>query len=579
MPDRWQSFPVEFRGGLVTNLSPLQQGTQAPGSATTLRNFEPSIEGGYRRILGYSKWDDEVLSGTGLVRGVAEYATEAVAARGTHVYTSAGSGWTQLTDSVAFPPSTATADVDGAVSASTTLVVDNNSGTIKVGMVITGSGIVGTVTVASLTDQNNLVMSSAQTLSDDVSLTFTEKSPTISGSGKVRFAKHHFGSRKVLIITDGDGKPFKYDGTTFEEITTAPSDASGATHVVEHKNHLFFANDTSLIFSAPFSDTDFSAASGGGVIEFDNGITDIFTFREQLIIFTRRTIFLLAGNTIADFQVQPITKDIGAIQPDTVQEVGGDLMFLAADGFRLLSGTERNNDFGLGVVSKAIQSEVLNFIRSSTSFSTAVIREKSQYRIFGFNQNFTDSAALGIMGVQFAPQGGAQMAWGETRGINAYVAYSEYVGDEELVLFANDDGYVYRMESGNSFDGATIPASYTTPFMPITDPTTRKNFYKMKLFFDPDGSFDVTLAVKYDFNQLNVVQPDSIEISNVSPTGAYYGTALYGGGTYAENLKYIVDQQLVGSGFVASFKFESNSTDPPFALDAMVLEYGQYGRR
>lgn len=509
MPDRWQSFPVEFRGGLITNLSPLQQGTQAPGSATTLRNFEPSIEGGYRRILGYTKWDDAALTGSGLVRGVAEYATEAVAARGTHLYTSAGSGWTQLTDNVTY----------------------------------SSSGI------------------------------------TLGGSGKVRFAKHHFGSGSVLIIADGNGKPFKYDGSALAQITTAPSDASGATHVVEHKNHLFFANDTSLIFSAPFSDTDFSAASGGGVIEFDNTITDILTFREQLIIFTSRTIFLLAGNTIADFQVQPITRDIGAIQADTVQEVGGDLMFLAADGFRLLGGTERNNDFGLGVVSKAIQSEALNFITNSDSFSSVVIRGKSQYRIFGFNQNFTDSAALGIMGVQFAPQGGDQMAWGETRGINAYVAYSEYLGDEELVLFANDDGYVYRMESGNSFDGANIPASYTTPFLSITDPTTRKNFYKMKLFFDPEGSFDVVLAVKYDFDQLNVVQPDSIEISNVSSTGAYYGTTIYGGGTYAENLKFIVDQQLVGSGFVASFKFESNSTDPPFALDAMILEYGQYGRR
>ena len=59
--DKWQTYPVEFRGGLVTNLSPLQQGINAPGSARILRNFEPSVEGGYRRIEGYDKYDPAIL--------------------------------------------------------------------------------------------------------------------------------------------------------------------------------------------------------------------------------------------------------------------------------------------------------------------------------------------------------------------------------------------------------------------------------------------------------------------------------------------------------------------------------------
>ena len=62
MPDRWQTFPVEFTGGLVTNISPLQQGTNAPGTATVLRNFEPSIEGGYRRIKGFAKYDTNAVT-------------------------------------------------------------------------------------------------------------------------------------------------------------------------------------------------------------------------------------------------------------------------------------------------------------------------------------------------------------------------------------------------------------------------------------------------------------------------------------------------------------------------------------
>ena len=56
MADAWQTYPFQFSGGLVTNLSPLQQGLQAPGSARLLKNFEPSTDGGYKRIEGFDKY-------------------------------------------------------------------------------------------------------------------------------------------------------------------------------------------------------------------------------------------------------------------------------------------------------------------------------------------------------------------------------------------------------------------------------------------------------------------------------------------------------------------------------------------
>ena len=40
MPTTRETFPVEFRGGLIKNISPLQQGINMPGSAITLKNFE-----------------------------------------------------------------------------------------------------------------------------------------------------------------------------------------------------------------------------------------------------------------------------------------------------------------------------------------------------------------------------------------------------------------------------------------------------------------------------------------------------------------------------------------------------------
>ena len=68
-----------------------------------------------------------------------------------------------------------TAVVNGTTSSATALVVDGQSTNrnIAVGDTVTGSGVSGTVTVSSLTDQNNLVLSSSQSISNDVTLTFT----------------------------------------------------------------------------------------------------------------------------------------------------------------------------------------------------------------------------------------------------------------------------------------------------------------------------------------------------------------------------------------------------------------------
>ena len=77
--------------------------------------------------------------------------------------------------------STVTATVNGAVSSSTAVTVDGNSGTIVVGQVVTGTGISGTIRVATVNSQTSIVLSSAVSLSDNVALNF-DGSNTLTGA-------------------------------------------------------------------------------------------------------------------------------------------------------------------------------------------------------------------------------------------------------------------------------------------------------------------------------------------------------------------------------------------------------------
>lgn len=657
--DGWQTYPFEFRGGLISNLSPLQQGMQAPGSARLLKNFEPSVDGGYQRIEGYDKYSSTIVpsygeplvqgsgqtgntlvianifkapvvgdtftiagvTGTytiatggvsynnvqksatltlttslasspadkaaitfnvnrGLINGIAAWEDAVIVQRNGDIYSTTGSGYTKINK-----PSYGTVLVNGGSQTGSTLAVDGLTATPQIGDTFSVAGIEKVYTVMSVPTVTSgaanisIHPSLASSPADNAAITW--RSTSRSDAAHLRFAKYRLATTEKIIGVDGVNKPFIWDGFTFTTVSNIPNEMIGAEYVVFHKNQMFFAKGDLLVFTAPYTDSDFSAANGAGSINVGGQITGLIIFREALIIFTEKTISQLTGNTLQDFVLQPITRNVGCVAPDTIQEIGGDVMFLGPEGLRLLSATDRVGDFNLGVVSKPIQAEMTSLISSSSSFASCVIKQKSQYRIFGYGPNITSANTKGVLGTQIVGNDTSMMSWAELIGIKAYVADSDYKDQTETIVFAHDDGYVYQMESGNSFDGANIKASFATPFVPIQDPRLRKTFYKMVLYADPQGGVSFSVNLKFDFDTFGSIQPDTINLSNDTGIVGFYGSsnAKYGTIVYGGKLVKQFETQVVGSGFSVSLQFVSDSQDPPFSLDAATLEYAIHDRR
>lgn len=660
MADGIQTYPFEFKGGLISNLSPLQQGTQLPGSARLLKNFEPSTDGGYRRIEGYDKYSSSfvpafgepkvqgsaqtgttlvianiyttpVVGGTltiagvagtytiatagvsfsstnkqatltlttslasspadkaaitftshsGTIKGVAAWTETVVSYRNADIYSTTGSAHTKISK-----PSYGPVLVNGGSQTGTTLNVDGLTGTPQIGDTFFIAGVekvytvlaVPTVTAgaAALSINPSLASSPA----DNAALTML--SCDRSGGTKLRVAKYRVAGVDKVAGVDSFNTPFIWDDTVFTEMTNAPTDVIGASFITYHKNQMFFAKGEVLTFTAPYTDSDFSAANGSGVIAIGGEITGIVAFREALIIFTDKTISQLTGNTLQDFVLQPITNKVGCVAPDTIQEIGGDVIFLGPEGLRLISATDRLGDFNLGVVSKTIQGEMTALIASSSSFASCVIKQKSQYRILGYNAtNLSTANAKGVLGTQIVGDNTSTMAWAETSGIKAFVADSDYQNQTETIIFAHDDGFIYEMESGNSFDGSNIVASFATPFVYINDSRVRKTFYKLFLYTDPQGSVTTEVNLKLDFDTQGSVQPDTIELSNTAGVVGFYGssTAVFGTTVFGNKLVKQFETQVIGSGFSVSLQFVSESQDPPYSLDAATLEFATHDRR
>jgi hypothetical protein len=658
MSDRWGTYAFEFRGGLISNLSPLQHGIQAPGSARILINFEPSVEGGYRRIEGFAKYSNEQVpkygnpvvqgsgqSGTsidianiyttpvvgdtltiagvtgtytiatggvsynsttktatltleetldsspvdgalvtftnsdGMLCGIAAWENSVVVCRNSLVYSGTGSSWTQINT-----PAYGTVKVDGGSQTGATLDVKGLDYTPQPGDTfrIDNVELVYTVLAVPTVTNGEATLSISPTLDssplDNADITFLTAARAVS---KNRYAKYRLATTEKIVAVNSQDYPFIWDGSTFKVLTEAPTEIKGSEHVCFFKNQLFFAKGDLLTFTAPYTDADFNVANGAGSIAVGSRITGLIVFRDQLIIFCENKIERLQGNTISDFVKQPITEKIGCVDTDTIQEVSGDVIFLGPDGLRLLTATDVYGDFDIGVVSKTIQKEMTEFIATSTSFSSVVIKSKSQYRLLGYNANTSADSSQGILGTQLRGEEGVYFGWAQLRGIKAFSADSNYKNKQEIVIFSNNDGYVYQMEKGNSFNGSNIRATFATPFVPINDPRIRKTFYKLLLYTDPKGGVDVLFNLRLDFNSDDVIQPESILLSNDTGAVALYGspTAIYGTALYGGKLKTLFETQTIGSGFTASLRFTSDGTNSPFALDAATLEYATHDRR
>jgi len=531
MPVQWTTFPMEFKGGLISNLTPLQQGTNAIGSATILQNFESDREGGYSKLKGYTKFSNTAVPGTGDILAMKVISSgRAVVARKVNA---------------------------AAVAAYGTL----SSGDLNKTAYYHGTGSAWAHVGTS---------SSTNTL-------------------KTRHASFNFTQEDKTIFVDSKSFPiiFNSSGNTTVSLTASnSSDVQGAENVAVFKNHAFYSKGSKIFFTAPNTVDDFATGNGAGTINIGFDVTGMVGFRDQLIIFTTDTIKKLVGNTSSDFRLEPITDRIGCINPDSIQEFGGDIAYLSPDGIRLLSATDRIGDLALDIASDPIYKDANEFIAQTDTFCSVLVRGKSQYRLFAYVPSVQDASAAGLIATKFIAQGGSGIAWSRTKGLKVNVADSTYSGAQESIMFANDDGFCYRMDSGNSFDGDAIEAIYESPFMPITDPQIRKTLYKLTLYAEPTGTMLLDVNFKIDFDTKNdpgIVQPNTIQIGATGGGVSLYGasTSVYGGTgvTFGGNLDKIYKENVIGSFKTVAMRITDNSTNPTFTLDTAVLEYRQHDRQ
>ncbi len=504
-----QPYTVACAGGLVKASNQIDL-LKTPGVATDLRNFEVSIEGGYRRINGYSRLgagSAALVSGSAdTIHGVIPYG-------------------------------------DGVVACASTGIFFSQDGTSWL----------------------NISRSSVDASGDNYTAFTGRSTLTRTGQGKISFSlfegpTYDYG---LLVICDGANKPyyFRMEGTgsnintrTYFSGEITVTSTKFATHSEIHDKHLIVAgveDNLSTVFYSTLLDPTTFNGTGSGSITLSDQIVGIKSFRNELFIFCRNSIFKLQdinGTAV----VIPVAKNIGCLSGYSIQEIGGDLIFLAPDGLRTVAGTARIGDVELGTVSKAIQPIITQLAENIDKFviSSVVIREKSQYRLFYTNTTVINAQQEGIIGT-LRPNG---FEWSETRGIEVTSIGAGFNNDGVEKYFHGDtDGYVLVHDSGNDFNGSNILARYATPDYDYGDLGTLKTLHYVRVSCSAEGTVTPALQIKYDFNSQDIPQPASDFSFGTVNSPAIFAEAVFNTNVFGGTAAPMIRIPVQGSGTSNNF--------------------------
>ena len=355
----------------------------------------------------------------------------------------------------------------------------------------------GSVTGAFTNGENLQVASSTKAVASGA-----DAAITLLPSGRYECIKENFGgaaNTTRVYGADGVNKAFEFDGTVFVPIRTGMTTDTPA-HIFAHKKQLFLSFDGSAQHSGPGTPYQFTLITGAGELGMGDTITG---FAGQpgseagaaLAIFTRNRLSILYGSDSSDWNLVAYRDEIGAYA-HTIQDVGF-TMFLDDRGITDIRTSQSFGNFAHNAVSDRIRND-LNENRT-LAIASCISRDRNQYRLFCSNNKayyvtITGGKVIGIMPMLFEHT--PRCAW-----------TAEDTDGSEVMFMGSDDGYVFQMDRGTSFDGEDIEFYTDLAWNFQRSPRVDKNYRDASLELDGSGYATFSFGYALGYEDTEIPQP------------------------------------------------------------------------
>lgn len=394
---------------------------------------------------------------------------------------------------------------------------------------------------------------------------------TLPAGGRYDVITHNFrgaGGSVNAYLANGVGKAFEFNGTVLAFIETGMT-TDTPEHIAEHKNHLFLSfPGGSLQHSSIGEPQEWDVVTGAAELSVGHEINQLVSgWAQVLLIIGRSQVNVLYGSSVDDWDLVPTTEDAGGIE--WTAQVINQPVYVDDAGVRRLSATSAWGDFKTGtdtlLVHPLIQSKRKNGVTPA-----AAVRSKAKTLYYLF---YDDKTGLFVYYGRKNPE---VMAFELDHQVECITAGEDSSGNEEI-YFGSDNGFVYQLNKGTSFDGGNVYAFIRLAYNHLGKPSVNKVWKGCQLELDADPSTTIYLTGDFDYG--NPDQPGQPE-ATFSVTG--------GGGFWSESNwnEFIWSNPSVGQaigtleGFGPSCSLAILSDDTykaPHTLHGLTFQYAERG--
>lgn len=422
----------------------------------------------------------------------------------------------------------------------------------------------------------------AESISDDAGGAATasgaQVATTLSAGGRYDVVvENFFGqqlTRRAYFVNGVDLTAFEWDGNILVpldpgSVTIAP------THIAAHKNRLFLSVASSALHSQ--AGDPYEWVTGAGEIATGATITGYVSMPGGVLgIFAADQSSILYGSGPSDWDLRRHSSVTGATEW-TLQRVIGSPIFHDQEALWSSSASQDFGDFNTIPLSDRIK-PVLERTAGQPQASL-VSHRKGHYRIYFTEGTTSFSVTMGVS---------RNGVTGFLRQAFPLIVYTTWFGEDadgnELLFFGSDDGYVYQLDAGTSFDGAAIESFLRFAFNHCGSPDRRKRFYKVELELDAPSQITLYGTPEYDYASSKIPQGRQRAIGDdagsLASQGGYWGSAVWGEFIWGNPVFALGWMRMSGSGRnIGLSLYSSEAYAAPHTIQGYQLQYITYGQR
>lgn len=405
--------------------------------------------------------------------------------------------------------------------------------------------------------------------------------PALVAGGDYEFINHNFSGHAGTLLMfgcDGVNKGFKFDGTTLTQIATGMT-TDKPTHLAAHHNHLFFSFANGSVQHSSITDPmTWNVLTGASERSVGDDVTGLLSVVGGVMLITcRDSLFILYGTSSADWVLKKISENYGAI-PGTIQNTIAP-MWLSDAGISIFPTSDSFGDFDTEIVSYPVMKLVKDYkdmVSASVTF-----RNKNQYRLCLTNG---DILTMSFIGKQI--RGFTLSSYPiPVRCISASVRSDSYLANvdtDDHIFFGSDNGFVYQMDAGTSFDGVAMPLFFRLPPFYGKYPRNKKVFRTVELEVETETGGQVTLYLKPYFTLFEPFRAEGVTQNILTDTtGGFWNVDNWNEffwSTGDSDQYYSSEIRATGCGLSLTIGSYSNSNEI-FTIKTIIIRYGMRGEK